>query len=84
MEMLWDKFPDGVDIAQARFTFVCEISSGGLTNPSTMDKMAPLSECPIEMVDLILTEVELETGIYAAMSPITHTVYVFIDWSQCG
>lgn len=85
-KMLLDHFPDGVDVVQVdplRGMFsdvngfeVTEEIYEGVPPPVIVgqDNAAPYSEVVFHLVEL-----EPETGIYAGMSPITHSVYVYID-----
>lgn len=68
--LLHNYFPDGVEVHLVDDIDVLETSAppGGLWE----------GPVPMNQVRLILTEIEPETGIFAAMSPVTHNVYVFI------
>lgn len=75
LEMLQEKFPDGVSVIRADCKEVQEIQV----------KEAPLEDdtpLVLGIQSLILVELEPETGIYAVMSPSSHNVYVYIDEDQ--
>jgi hypothetical protein len=45
---------------------------------------ATLTDLDIRKIDLLLQEIEPETGIYACMSPLTRRVYVYVGDPSSG
>ena len=85
-QAIMEHFPDGVDVIIAPSMEVEEVIG---PDPIEFDwrrekEIDPSQLVPIKKLKLYLTEIEPETGVYAAMSPITHRVYLYIDPSECG
>lgn len=76
-QMIADHFPDGVDIQKVDEKAFIEVIYKNV--PAEMSEAQMENSPQIETVHttIVLTELEPETGIYAAMSPITHRVYVY-------
>lgn len=72
MRMIEDHYPDGVQVVLVSAPNWVELILGEV-NPFVSD--GPI---PMQKVNLHLIEVEPETGIFAAMSPVTHNVYIFV------
>jgi hypothetical protein len=78
LQVIQDHFPDGVDIALVDDRYIKEqlCDMVGWLQNKLMD---PTQDEPmVKEVYMTLDEIEPETGIYAALSPLTHRVYVYV------
>ena len=79
---LQEHFPDGVDFVIVPSLQITEATVEPL-DMSALLGMPPEEAAnlppPVTKRQFNLNEIEPETGIYAAMSPATHRVYVYID-----
>jgi hypothetical protein len=69
-----EKFPDGIDVYLVDSMWIVEEVPG--YDGYSAD--VPVNAFYSTKCQLTLLEIEPETGIFAAMSPITHRVYVYL------
>jgi len=96
--ILTEKYPDGVDVQavgqktviETTLEFPSNFDPRGYEMEEDNQNSASVfpfgaSSAPKVVENTIhLTEVEPETGIYTAMSEITHRVYVYVDVAEHG
>jgi hypothetical protein len=78
LKMILDHFPDGVDVMliPAKETTEFEFNPDKYISPNVVDARGEDFD---HVTELQLKELEPETGIYAAMSPVTNRIYVYVD-----
>lgn len=79
MEAIKLHFPDGVDIVQASAKTFEEFVAPRFPGLELATSSDPTEQLPVESIQINLTQLEPELELYAAMSPLTHRVYVFLN-----
>jgi hypothetical protein len=85
LDVINDHFPDGVDIFMVDRPMWIEVClDANMSIFDYLDEPDPSRFEPLNKVRLDLVEIEPETGIYAAMSPVTRRVYVYVSPEYAG